>query len=115
MMRPTGITANRHTRELTVSWSDGHTSVYPFALLRHGCPCAACRGGHKGMRSEPDPEVFLMPDEDVPTTRLRNLEAVGTYAITFEWEDGHHYGIYTWGYLRALCPCPICRGGTNHE
>ena len=115
MMRPTGITANRSTREITISWSDGHTSVYPFALLRHACPCAACRGGHEGMRSEPDPEVFLMPDEDIPETRLRNLEAVGTYAITFEWEDGHHYGIYTWGYLRTLCPCPICRGGTNYE
>jgi DUF971 family protein len=60
------------------------------------------------MRSDADPLVFTMPDEDTSATRMRNLEAVGTYAITIEWEDGHHFGIYTWHYLRSLCPCPVC-------
>lgn len=109
---PTGITANRQTSELTIVWDDGHTSVYPFSLIRHACPCAECRGGHENMRSVPDPEVFFLPDEDTPSTHLRNLDAVGTYALTFEWEDGHHYGIYQWQYLRALCPCPVCRQGS---
>lgn len=112
--KPTGITAHRSTRELTISWGDGHTSVYPFALMRHACPCAECRGGHDNMRSDPDPEIFDFPDEDTPATRLRNLEAVGTYAITIEWEDGHHFGIYTWQYLRKLCPCPTCREEYAH-
>jgi DUF971 family protein len=107
---PTGITANRTTREMTISWNDGHTSKYPFSLLRYACPCAECRGGHANMRSDPDPLVFSLPIIDDATTRIRNIEAVGSYAITIEWEDGHHYGIYTWSYLRALCPCPICRG-----
>jgi len=40
---------------------------------------------------------------------LRKIEAVGAYAISVEWEDGHHYGIYNWHYLRALCPCEACR------
>lgn len=61
------------------------------------------------MRSEPDPEVFGLPEEDSPATNLQNIEAVGTYAVTIEWKDGHHYGIYSWNYLRALCPCPECR------
>jgi DUF971 family protein len=61
------------------------------------------------MGSDPDPVVFLRPAEDTPATRLKNLEAVGAYAITIEWEDGHHYGIYNWNYLRALCPCLECR------
>jgi DUF971 family protein len=108
-IRPAGITANRKTRELTISWSDGHESTYSFSLLRHACPCAECRGGHANMRSEPDPAVFDMSDEDSTATRLRNLEAVGSYALTPDWEDGHHYGIYTWRYLRALCPCAECR------
>ncbi len=108
-LRPTGITANRQTQELTIEWSDGHTSRYPFALLRYACPCAQCRGGHENMRAEPDPEVFTRSLEDTPATRLQNIEAVGGYALTIQWEDGHHYGIYNWNYLRALCPCPICR------
>ena len=106
---PTDITADRQSRQMTIIWNDGHTSIYPFSLLRHGCPCAECRGGHANMHSEPDPEVFTLPIVDDDSTRMRNIEAVGSYAMTIQWEDGHHYGIYTWGYLRALCPCPICR------
>jgi DUF971 family protein len=106
---PTGITANKKTKELTITWSDGHISSYPFSLLRNACPCAECRGGHDQMRDEPPREVFYMPIEDNLTTRLVKVEAVGSYGITIEWEDGHHYGIYNWQYLRALCPCSICR------
>jgi DUF971 family protein len=108
-LRPTGITANRLKAELTIQWSDDHTSAYPFTLLRKGCPCAECRGGHEKMGGLPAPELFAVEIEDSPQTRMRNIEAVGAYAITIEWEDGHHYGIYNWKYLRALCPCPICR------
>lgn len=108
-MRPTGITADRETRQILISWSDGHESIYPFALVRYACPCAECRGGHDKMGSVPDPEVFTLPDEISPKTQMRNLEAVGTYAITIEWQDGHHFGIYNWKFLRALCSCPACR------
>jgi DUF971 family protein len=109
VQKPNSITANRITREFAFSWPDGHESKVPFALLRNACPCAECRGGHENMGALPDPFVFYLPDEDSPATRLRNIEAVGGYAITLEWEDGHHYGIYRWDYLRALCPCAECR------
>ncbi len=108
--RPAGITANRETGRLSINWNDGHTSEYPFGLLRAGCPCALCRGGHENMRPEPDENVFLVQLPDMPASRMRKIEAVGSYALTIEWEDGHHDGIFTWGYLRALCPCEMCRG-----
>lgn len=103
--RPTGITANKSTRELSLTWSDGHVSVYPFGLLRAACPCASCRGGHENMTTEPAPSVFSTDLPDSPETRLVNVRAVGSYAISIAWEDGHDYGIYNWHYLRALCPC----------
>ena len=106
---PTGVTANRQTREVTIVWSGGHTSVYPFGLLRAACPCASCRGGHEYMKAEPDEAVFQADLPESPSTRMKQVEAVGSYAITFEWEDGHHFGIYNWHYLRRLCPCPECR------
>lgn len=108
-LTPTGITANRTSRELTVEWNDGHTSIIPFAILRYGCPCAGCRGGHEGMTGEPEDEIFERPLEDSPATRIKTIEPVGAYALTIEWEDGHHFGIYDWKYLRKLCPCPVCR------
>lgn len=106
---PTGITANRLERVLTIRWNDGHTSQYPFGLVRAACPCATCRGGHENMGSEPDPNVYEKEMPDSPETRLVKIEAAGAYGIVIEWEDGHHYGIYNWHYLRALCPCPECR------
>jgi DUF971 family protein len=101
-IRPAGITANRQARRLHIDWSDGHPSEYSFSLLRYACPCAECRGGHENMGGDPDPQVFTRPEEDSPATRLKNIEAVGAYALTIEWEDGHHFGIYNWNFLRAL-------------
>lgn len=106
---PHEITVNKKTKQLAVLWSDKHTSVYPFSLLRNACPCAECRGGHDQMSEEPPREAFYMPIEDNSSTRLVSVEEVGSYGITILWEDGHHHGIYTWQYLRALCPCPICQ------
>lgn len=106
---PASISANKTARVLKITWKDGHVSDYPFGLLRAACPCATCRGGHENMRSEPDPEVFTARMEDTSATRLVKLEAVGQYAISIEWEDGHHFGIYNWHFLRHLCPCETCR------
>ena len=112
-IKPSGVTVNRKTRKLSISWKDGHESLYLFSLLRYACPCAECQGGHEKMSSEPDSEVFALPVVDSPASRVQDVESIGTYAITIEWEDGHQAGIYTWGYLRKLCPCPICHPESN--
>lgn len=106
---PKSITADKNDRVLTIVWGDDHASKLPFGLLRAACPCAECRGGHENMRSEPDPDVFALQLPESPATKIRNVEAVGSYALTIEWEDGHHFGIYNWRFLRLLCPCPICQ------
>jgi DUF971 family protein len=107
--KPTGITADRKKGELTITWADGHASVYPFGLLRAACPCASCRGGHENMGPEPDPLVFGLDLPDSPATHLKDVRAVGSYALMIVWEDGHDFGIYNWHYLRSLCPCDECR------
>ncbi|GAB4545585.1 MAG: hypothetical protein Fur002_19800 [Anaerolineales bacterium] len=107
--KPTSVNVNKSKQEFTVTWSDGHVSEYSFGLLRAACPCASCRGGHENMKSEPDAEIFSIVLEDSPATHIANVVAVGSYALTIVWEDGHDYGIYNWHYLRALCPCAECR------
>jgi len=104
--KPTGITADKIKQEFKINWNDGHVSTYPLALLRAACPCASCRGGHERMSALPDPSLFdtYMP-LDAPSTRITTVKAVGSYAVTVVWEDGHDHGIYNWSYLRALCPC----------
>ena len=110
---PKGIKAEKGAGKLTIEWSDGKTCVYSFDLLRSACPCAQCRGGHENMKPEPDEEVFTIPLMNAAATRLRNVQAVGNYAINLEWEDGHKYGIYNWHYLRALCAQMEERAGSN--
>jgi DUF971 family protein len=114
---PISITANRLTGELVVEWDDLHHSQYPFTLLRAACPCANCRGGHEQMRPEPDPSIFENQLQESPATHLIKVDLVGSYGLTIEWKDGHHFGIYNWHYLRLLCPCLKCRKeyGENDE
>jgi DUF971 family protein len=107
--KPTGIKVEEKDRKMTITWDDGHISVYSYTLLRNGCPCAECRGGHENMGPDPDPEVFNMLPENTPRTNLADIETVGSYALTPYWEDGHQYGIYNWDYLRKLCSCSECR------
>lgn len=104
-----GVRAEKTARTVTIDWADGHQSIYPFFLVRAACPCAMCKGGHENMRQDPDPQVFQLSDSDTPKNRVKSLAGVGQYALSFEWEDGHHFGIYTWEYLRKLCPCAECR------
>jgi len=113
--KPTSITADRSSSQLTIIWDDGHTSVYLFELLRLGCPCVECRGGHEKMSSNVDPDIFNEHLDDSPAIHLKDVVRVGSYAIMLVWEDGHEYGIYNWQYLREMCPCPTCRNNQRLE
>ena len=106
MIRPASITADRKQRILTVTWSDGHESVYSFAGLRAVCPCVECKGGHAHMGGPPDPRIVRDAVDD--SLDLQRIEQVGSYALQFHWSDGHSTGIYTWAMLRNACPCGEC-------
>lgn len=80
-----------------VTWDDGHVGDYPREHLRGYCPCALCQGHGVGLK-------FVEGGD----AKLAEIGAVGNYAIQFRWEDGHNTGIYTFDYLRSLCPCPEC-------
>lgn len=100
-VKPTGVTADRTKRQVIINWSDGSTGEYSFAGLRAVCPCAVCRGGHENMGKPADKHLLrLAKDEDLT---LESVEAVGSYAIRFDWSDGHGTGIYTWDYLYEAC------------
>jgi len=36
------------------------------------------------------------------------IVAVGQYAIRLAWSDGHASGVYSYDYLRRICPCSKC-------
>ena len=84
-----------------VLWNDEHASSYPSWYLRENCPCASCVEEFTGRRK--------VLQGTIPADLARvDVEAVGNYALNFRWSDGHSTGIYTFEYLRRLCPCPQC-------
>lgn len=102
--RPIRISASRSKEVVTIEWEDGLHCEYPFAGLRAACPCAECRGGHENMGGEGNPDMLLIPLTPRQSDQLEAIEQVGNYAVKLVWGDGHAFGIYTWDYLRQLCP-----------
>jgi len=100
---PTRIHADREARTLAIDWTDGHQTTYDFTALRWLCPCAYCRG-EAGMPGWLDSAPTLTEDQ----TRLTDLHAVGNYAISPHWADGHKTGYYPFVLLRDRCPCAEC-------
>jgi len=82
---------------LRIRWVDGADCVYDVRDLRLACRCAHCVEEGTG---RPLLDPTSVPDD----VRPRKIESVGRYAIQFAWSDGHDTGIYTYEYLRELCP-----------
>ena len=99
-----------------IEWKDGHLSGYTFPYLRDACPCALCdeerskSGREAGHPQEAKPGELPMFK---PVMKPISAEGVGKYAIKFNWNDGHQLGIYSWKWLREICPCEECAGANK--
>ena len=95
-----------------VTWADGHSSHYDFPYLREQCPCAMCNDERmKKLEKGPQPPpVLSSPALPMYKPRLaaRAAHAVGNYALQIDFNDGHTAGIYSFEYLRTICPCQDC-------
>ena len=96
---PTRIHADRGAGTLELEWADGHRTVYTAHDLRWLCPCAFCRG-EAGLPGWLDTSPTLTEEQ----TRLVDAQLVGNYALKIEWSDQHDSGIYSFDYLREICP-----------
>ena len=87
-------------RTLELSFQDGHVAEFPWDYLRGFCPCAMCQGhGNVAVRYHPSARAV----------EPRTIEPAGLYGLSIHWSDGHGTGIYRFGFLREICPCPVCR------
>lgn len=90
---------------LTIAWSDGRTCTYSLDLLRTMCPCALC----KAVREKPkEPKkktsLSILPGNFSGALSVTHAELVGNYALRLDWSDRHSSGIYSFEYLRSICP-----------
>jgi DUF971 family protein len=98
-----------------ITWTDGHASHYDFIYLRENCPCATCGDERAKKAAEvpaPAGATALVASSVLPMykpkARARSAQAVGHYAIKIDFTDGHSTGIYSFDYLRTMCPCDAC-------
>jgi len=98
-----------------ISWADGHSSHFDFMYLRDHCPCANCKdertrksdGAMHVAAAVPSLGHGVLPMFK-PKPKARRAEVIGRYAIQLDFTDGHSAGIYSYDYLRMICPCDEC-------
>jgi DUF971 family protein len=93
----------KRDEKLTIAWQDGQTCTYSLSLLRSMCPCAQC----KVVREEQHKRkslLTILPGNYAGQITVINAQLVGNYALKIEWSDQHDSGIYSFDYLREICP-----------
>jgi DUF971 family protein len=116
---PESVTVHLTSGEgVTIEWKDGHLSRYTFPFVRDACPCAICYEARLKSGRQPGDPVQPKPGE-LPmfkaSAKAISAEGVGKYAIKFKWNDGHELGIYSWQWLRQICPCEQCRAAEKSK
>jgi DUF971 family protein len=102
--------SRRGAAELAIRWSDGHEGVFPFLLLRERCPCAMCgsKPTHPAPAASSLPVMPPLVEGASGPADILSLGPIGRYAVSFSFGDGHSSGIYSYDYLRRICPCQAC-------
>lgn len=90
-----------------IAWADGHASRYDFPYLRDRCPCAVCNDEREKKDQEKSKGMPLLPMYK-ERVKARAAKPVGSYAVQIEFSDGHATGIYSFDFLRSICPCAEC-------
>lgn len=112
--KPAGVKVHVSTGAgVDITWADGHSSHYDFVYLRDNCPCALCDDDRKKKAAlagsgGTGPATAALPMFK-PKARAESAAPVGNYAIQIYFTDGHSTGIYSYEYLRTICPCDTCK------
>jgi DUF971 family protein len=96
-----------------IVWSDQHQSHYDFVYLRELCPCALCDEERRkkeelATRTHSASTAATVLPMFKPRPTARGAKAMGNYALQIDFTDGHATGIYSYDYLRTICPCREC-------
>lgn len=101
---------------LEIDWQDGRKGVYTLAYLRTMCPCAQCKlvreeaapvsaaAEQSAPEKKKKPLLTILPGNYAKPLAAVGAELVGNYALRIDWSDDHGSGIYSFQYLRDICP-----------
>ena len=90
---PVELRLTDEKRALSIVWDDGRSDKLDAEYLRVESPSAEVQGHTPSQKT-------TVPGKKSVT--IRDVQAVGTYAVRIVFSDGHSTGIYSWPYLRKL-------------
>lgn len=112
-MKPTPTEIKRDSKNgLTISWRDGAVTQISTEVLRRECPCASCNE-KRGDTSHAQPlaprrrALTVIQNTIEEELDLKEIWAVGQYALGMRWGDGHDSGIYPFSQLYELGRRPL--------
>src|SRR4051812_17335004 len=94
----------KRDEHLEIQWQDGHVCVFPLAYLRKHCPCANCKTFREEQAQKPKTKLTVFSKTSEGPLTATDAELVGGYALRIDWSDQHSSGIYSFSYLREICP-----------
>jgi DUF971 family protein len=90
--------------KLEVDFADGHRCTYTISYLRSMCPCAMCKTVREEQSKRKKTSLTILPGNYSGDLKATSAEMVGNYALKIAFSDGHDTGIYSFTYLREICP-----------
>jgi ATP-binding protein involved in chromosome partitioning len=90
-----------------ITWADGVVQEISSIVLRQNCPSAVSKA-KRGDESHEKPltakkrSLKVIEHTLSEETALKEIWAIGNYAIGIRWGDGHDSGIYSFEMLRSL-------------
>jgi len=81
---------------LWIKWNDDTEAKIDLQKMREMCPCATCLAERNNQSKNYIP---LLLNSQITVS---SIEAIGSYAIQINWEDGHNTGIYEYPFLKNL-------------
>ncbi len=80
---------------LGIEWQDGHSSIFPFEVLRQECPCPGCRESEAAGRAPSEAQTWPV-----------EIKKEGT-GLRIRWQDDH-VSAFGGRDLRERCHCAAC-------
>tara|TARA_B100000941_G_C28211405_1_gene401955 strand:- start:59 stop:364 length:306 start_codon:yes stop_codon:yes gene_type:complete len=94
-MIPKSVTLNKNKKSIQLEYSNDKFLLLTSSYLRACSPSAENKDKLRGSDVNKRQKVYN-------SVMIKELEAVGNYAIRITFDDGHSTGIFSWEYIYTI-------------
>ena len=98
-LQPQSIHVDRQSGMFEIAWDDMSGQI-ALTDMRKLCPCALCDDLREQQTQISG--LHMISETEMPSAVLKEVVAVGNYAVQLRWQDGHDTGIFPYSFLKEL-------------